>query len=247
MDGMIYVATSSSANILQAQTMSANNLANVNTPGFKADHPMFVSVLKESTNTLPSRIYSTIDGSRTDFSPGGMMPTGNTMDIAVNGQGWFAVMSNDGNESYMSTTSMQVTQEGLLVTSNQLPILGASGPITLPAGQKIDIGTDGTVTATPIEGTNLTPTVIDRIKLVKPDNNDLIKMQDGLVRTKTGANLEPDASVKLVTGFLETSNVNVVESMMSMIALSRQFEIQLKLLNIAKENSQSSDRTIALS
>ncbi len=175
------------------------------------------------------------------------MPTGNTMDIAVNGQGWFAVMTNDGTEAYMSTTSMQVTQEGLLVTSNKLPVLGTSGPITLPAGQKIDMGNDGTVTATPIEGTNLTPTVIDRIKLVKPDNNDLIKSQDGLVRSKTGASPEPDASVKLVTGFLETSNVNVVESMMSMIALSRQFEIQLKLLNIAKENSQSSDRTIALS
>lgn len=244
---MIYVATSSSANILQAQTMSANNLANVNTPGFKADHPLFASYLKEGTDTLPSRVYSVMNGSRTDFTPGGMMPTGNTMDIAVNGQGWFAVMSNDGNEAYMSTTSMQVTQEGLLVTAHQLPILGASGPITIPSGQKIDIGTDGTVTATPMEGTNLTPTVIDRIKLVKPNNNDLIKSQDGMVRTKTGANLEADASVKLVTGFLETSNVNVVESMMSMIALSRQFEIQLKLLNIAKENSQSSDRTIALS
>ncbi len=60
MDGMIYVATSSGSNILLAQTMSANNLANVNTPGFKADHPTFASVLKEGTDTLPSRVYSTI-------------------------------------------------------------------------------------------------------------------------------------------------------------------------------------------
>lgn len=247
MDGMIYVATSSGANILQAQAISANNLANVSTPGFKADHPMFSSVMHEAADTLPSRVYSSIGGTRTDFTPGGLMPTGNPMDIAVNGDGWFAIMSKDGNESYVRTSSMQVTQEGLLVTAGQLPVLGTSGPITLPAGQKIEIGSDGTVTATSTDGVNRTPTVIDRIKLVKPENNDLIKMADGLVRSKTGAALEPDASVKLTSGYIESSNVNVVDSMMNMIALSRQFEIQLKLLNIAKENSQSSDRTIALS
>lgn len=244
---MIYVATSSGANILQAQAISANNLANVSTPGFKADHPMFASVMNEVADTLPSRVYSSISGTRTDFTPGGLMPTGNYMDIAVNGDGWFAVMSNSGDEAYVRTSSMEVTQEGLLVTAGKLPVLGTSGPITLPAGQKIEIGSDGTVTATSTDGINRTPTVIDRIKLVKPDNNDLIKMADGLVRTKTGTALEPDASVKLTTGYIESSNVNVVDSMMTMIALSRQFEIQLKLLNIAKENSQSSDRTIALS
>ena len=247
MDGMIYVATSSGANILQAQSINANNLANVSTPGFKADHPQFVSVMKEEAGTLPSRIYSSIDGTRTDFSPGGLMPTGNNLDIAVNGEGWIAVMSKDGNESYVRTSSMQLNQEGVLVSANQLQVIGTGGLITIPAGQQIEIGTDGTVTATIIDGQNKTSTVIDRIKLVKPENADLVKMSDGLIRTKTGAALEPDASVKLTTGYIESSNVNVVDSMMSMIALSRQFEIQLKLLNIAKENSQSSDRTIALS
>ena len=244
---MIYVATSSGANILQAQAISANNLANVSTPGFKADHPQFVSVMKAQSDTLPTRVYSSIDGTRTDFSPGGLMPTGNNLDIAVNGEGWLAVMSKDGNESYVRTSSMQVTQEGILVSANQLPILGTGGLISIPAGQQIEIGTDGTITATIIDGENKTSTIIDRFKLVKPDNNDLVKMSDGLIRTKSGAALEPDASVKITSGYIESSNVNVVDSMMNMIALSRQFEIQLKLLNIAKENSQSSDKTIALS
>lgn len=247
MDGMIYVATSSGANILHAQTINANNLANISTPGFKADHPQFVSIMKAQTDTVPSRVYSTMEESRTDFSPGGLLPTGNTMDVAINGEGWMAVMSRDGNESYVRTSSMQVTQEGVLVTANQLPVLGTGGVISLPPGQKIEIGTDGTVTATLIDGENKTSTIIDRIKLVKPENTDLTKMTDGLIRTKTGTPLEPDASVKLTSGYIESSNVNVVDSMMSMIALSRQFEIQLKLLNIAKENSQSADRTIALS
>lgn len=247
MDGMIYLASSSGANILQAQAISANNLANVNTAGFKADHPQFASVLRNSANTLASRVYSTIDDTRTDFSAGELMPTGRNLDISINGEGWLAVMGKDGNEAYIRTSSMEITQEGLLVTSNQFPIMGASGPITLPAGQKIEIGTDGTITATPVEGNNKTPTIIDRIKLVKPENDQLIKMADGLVRPKTEGALEPDSSVKLTSGYLESSNVNVIESMMSMIALSRQFEMQLKLLTIAKENAQATDRTLALS
>lgn len=247
MDGMIYLASSSGTNILQAQAISANNLANVNTAGFKADHPQFASVLRNSADTLPSRVYSTIDGTRTDFSPGEMMPTGRNLDISVNGEGWLAVMGNDGNEAYIRTSSMEVTQEGLLVTSHQFPILGASGPITLPAGQKIEIGTDGTITATSYEGNNVASTIIDRIKLVKPENDQLIKMADGLVRSKTAEAFEPDSSVKLASGYLESSNVNVIESMMTMIALSRQFEMQLKLLTIAKENAQATDRTLALS
>lgn len=246
MDGMIYVGSSSGANIMYAQAMNANNLANANTPGFKADHPQFVSVMKAQEGTLPSRVYSAIDGSRTDLSPGGLMPTGNEMDVSINGEGWFTVTAKDGNESYMRTASLQVTNEGLLVTANNNPVLGASGPITLPAGQKIEIGTDGTITATSYEGNNAKSIVIDRLKLVKPKNEDLAKMADGLFRNKSGAASEPDASVQIASGYLETSNVNVVESMMNMITLARQFEIQLKLLTIAKENAQSSDRTIAL-
>ncbi|MGE3320359.1 MAG: flagellar basal body rod protein FlgF [Candidatus Berkiella sp.] len=247
MDGMIYVGSSSGANIMYAQAMNANNLANANTPGFKADHPQFVSVLEDQLDTLPSRIYSTIDGSVTDFSPGGLMPTGNVMDVSINGEGWLTVAAKDGSESYLRTSSLQVTNEGLLVTASNIPVLGASGPITLPAGQKIEIGTDGTITATSHDGKNSKTIVIDRLKLVKPKNEDLVKMSDGLFRTKSNTPSEPDASVQLVSGYLETSNVNVVESMMNMITLSRQFEIQLKLLSIAKENAQSSDRTIALS
>ncbi len=247
MDGMIYVASSSGANILQAQAISANNLANANTAGFKADHPLFASVLKNSPDTLPSRVFSTIEDTRTDFSAGEMMPTGRNLDVAINGEGWLAVMGNDGAEAYVRTSSMEITQEGLLVTANQFPVLGASGPITLPAGQKIDIGSDGTVTATSVEGNTISKTIIDRIKLVKPDNNELIKMTDGLVRTKTGGALEPDSSVQLASGYLESSNVNVIDSMMTMLALSRHFEMQLKLLTIAKENAQATDRTIGLS
>ncbi|HRE31811.1 MAG TPA: flagellar basal body rod C-terminal domain-containing protein, partial [Candidatus Berkiella sp.] len=91
-----------------------------------------------------------------------------------------------------------------------------------------------------------TASIIDRLKLVKPDVNDLVKSSDGLVHTKSSKPLEADSTVKLASGYLEASNVNVIESMITMITLSRQFEMQLKMLNIAKENSQSTDRTIAL-
>ncbi|HRE31810.1 MAG TPA: flagellar hook-basal body complex protein, partial [Candidatus Berkiella sp.] len=127
-------ATSSSANVLQAQAINANNLANANTPGFKADHPQFVSAYHQSLDTLPSRIYSSINGTRTDFTAGELIPTGRNFDIAVNGEGWLAVSTTDGSEAYIRTNSMEITQEGLLVTANQLPLLGTGGPITLPPG-----------------------------------------------------------------------------------------------------------------
>lgn len=238
MDGMIYVSTSGAHQMLKAQTVYANNLANVNTTGFKADRVGFVTVPVKD-NLGATRIYSLLQGLPADLSPGGHRPTGREMDIAVNGEGWIAVQDEAGKEAFTRSGSFRINQEGKLITLNELPVLGGGGPIFIPPFQKLDIAADGTITIVPMEGENPMPTVLDQIKLVKPDKANLMKGQDGLIRTIDQQEQTADSSVLVSTGFLESSNVNAVDALTNMINLARQYELQINMMNIAKENEQA--------
>ena len=238
MDGMIYVSTSGAYQMLKAQTVYANNLANANTTGFKADRIGFnTSPVKDNLGS--TRIYSVLQSLPADLSPGALQPTDRPMDIAVNGDGWIAVQDPAGKEAYTRSGSLRINQDGLLITLDNLPVLGTGGQMIIPPFQKMDIAIDGTVTIVPKEGENPQPMVLDRIKLVKPDNANLQKSHDGLIRTKDQQAQEPDSSVLLTTGFLESSNVNAVEALTSMISLARQYELQVKMMSIAQDNEKA--------
>jgi flagellar basal-body rod protein FlgF len=113
-----------------------------------------------------------------------------------------------------------------LITGNGLPVLGNNGPIAIPPANKMEIGTDGTITILPQGGQANAPVVVDRIRLVNPDLTRLEKGTDGLLRLQDGQPATPDASVGLVIGALEGSNVSTVEEMVQMIELQRQYEYQ---------------------
>jgi len=120
-----------------------------------------------------------------------------------------------------------------------LPVIGNGGPIALPPEGKLDIGSDGTITILPIGSSAEALAVIERIKLVNPATEDLVKGDDGLMRLKDGSEADPDASVTVVSGAIESSNVNVVESLVTMIELSRRYEMQVKMMKTAKEIDES--------
>jgi len=125
--------------------------------------------------------------------------------------------------------------------------LGSGGPIAIPPAESIEIGPDGTVS---IQGIGQTPnalTVLDRIKLVKIAGADLIKGEDGLLRTRDGSQVAPDASVNVVSGSLETSNVNTVEAMVNLIALARQYEAQVKIMKTAEDTDSAATQLLSLS
>ncbi|WP_127476395.1 flagellar basal-body rod protein FlgF [Sulfurivermis fontis] len=246
MDRMLYLSMNGASQIMQAQAITTNNLANVSTTGFKADLAQFRSMPVFGPG-MPSRVYAMTERPGTDLSSGAHNHTGRELDMAVRGDGWIAVQAPDGSEAYTRAGDLHISSAGLLVNGAGHPILGDNGgPIAIPPYEKIDIATDGTITIRPLGQQANVLAQVERIKLVLPEDGQLTKGEDGLMRLKGGGVLPPDASVQLVSGVLETSNVSVVDSMVRLIELSRQYETQVKMMNTAKENDASSDRLMQL-
>jgi len=238
MDRFLYIAMSGAKEIMNAQTVNANNLANVSTNGFRADFDAMVQRQVFGPGHENTRHYTQTDGLGTDFTPGNLVGTGRELDIAVNGDGWISVQAPDGSEAYTRTGSLKIDATGLLSTETGLPVLGNEGPISIPEHQRIQIGADGTISIQPLGSGPETVTVVDRIKLVNPDVGQLEKGLDGLIRF-TGGQADADGGVRLFNSTLETSNVNSVEALVDMISYSRQFEMQIKMMKAAEEQDES--------
>jgi len=245
MDRMLYVAMSGAQQTMLAQHANNNNLANANTYGFRADLSAFRS-MPVFGEGYASRVYAMAERPAFDHSIGMIRSTGRDLDVSVESNGWISVQARDGSEAYTKAGNFSIGPGSLLVTGAGHPVLGEGGPIALPPSERIIVGADGTVSVQPIGQPANLLVVVDRIKLVNPDKSQMIKGADGLIRLKGGAEAEPDASVKVVSGSLETSNVNIVDGLVNMIELSRQYESQVKLMRTAQENDQKMDSMLQL-
>ena len=175
-----------------------------------------------------------------------MMATGRPLDVAVQGAGWIAVEGANGTEAYTRAGNLQVNVNGQLQTASGLNVLGDGGPINIPPDNNIEIAPDGTVSVVPNFGTPNNANAIGRIKLVNPPEADLVRGADGLFRQRNGQPAAADERVKLASGTLEGSNVNVTDSMVNLISLARQFEMQVKMLQTADTNAQRADQLLSL-
>ncbi len=229
---------------MQRQDALSNNLANANTSGFRADLLAFRSVPVRADGTATTRVYNLEATAGFNTQSGALTQTGRSLDIAINGEGWIAIQALDGNEAYTRAGALEVSADGLLQTRNGLPVLSDGGPITVPANAEILMGIDGTVSA---KVAGQAPSTVGRIKLVNPPPAELRKGNDGLVRSASGDPAPADETVRMASGVLESSNVNVVESMVGMIALSRQFEMQMRLLQNAEQNAQRAAQLLTTS
>lgn len=244
MDKALYIAMTGAKHNLLAQGVNANNLANVNTDGFRADLEASRAMPVYYGGGHPTRAYAMTEIEATDFSQGAMKETGNDLDIAVKGEGWIAVQSPTGGEAYVRTGSLYIDSVGMLRTGSGLPVLGNGGPIALPPLEKVEIGDDGTVT---IREAGAAPNVlatVDRIKLVNIPIENLKKAENGMIVSKEGVPQTPDPNVRIVSGFLESSNVNAVAAMTEMLSLSRQYEMQVKVMSSTDTNSQAALRLL---
>lgn len=239
MDTSLYVAMSGAKQAMLAQAVNSHNLANANTTGFKADLSQFRSMPVYGAG-LPSHVYAMAERPGINFNVGTLETTGRELDVSIKGDGWLAVQAEDGTEAYTRAGDLRITPDGLLTTGTGLPVLGDGGPVTLPPAEKIEIGSDGTISLITLGDTAATMAAVDRIKLVNPNLADVEKGKDGLFRLKSGAEAEPSAEVRLVSGTIESSNVSVVGAMVSMIELSRNFELQVKMMKTVTENEASS-------
>ncbi len=245
MDKLIYTAMTGATHTLNQQAAVSQNLANTNTPGFRAAIHTFraVPLIGEGLATRTFVVDSTAGA---DFAQGMMQTTGRALDVALNGSGWIAVTATDGKEAYTRNGSLQVSTTGLLQTRSGLNVLGDAGPITLPPESQLNIAEDGNIFAT-LPGAEAGATVlVGRIKLTNPPENLLVRGEDGLFRGNDGNPFGPDANVKVLSGHLENSNVNAVEAMVNMITLARQFETQIKLLTTADNNARQASKILSV-
>ncbi len=246
MDKGVYLLMSGARESMLSQARVANNLANASTTGFRADLHNFRSMAAVGDG-LPSRTFVQSERPGYNFNEGGLISTGNPLDIAIKGQGWIAVQRPDGSEAYTRAGDLKINPNGLLENNRGFQIIGNNGPIAIPPVEKMQIGRDGTITILPLGAPETATAVLDRIKLVKPVESELKKGIDGLFENISGAEEPADASVNLISETLEGSNVNAISEMTDMIALQRQFEIKVKFMNNFKELGDKTDSLLRVS
>ena len=239
MDKFAYLAMNGARQAMLAQQANANNLANLNTTGFKAtlDHFQAKPVYGPGN---PDRVYTLDTEDGANFAQGAVLSTGRELDVAINGDGWFAVQSPDGSEAYSRRGDFRTDPSGLLLNGANQIVLGDGGPITVPQFESLVIGRDGTISVRAAGQSANTLVAIDRLRLVNPPNTNLQRGEDGLFRTRDGLPAQADASVSVTGGALEGSNVNAVDAMVRMMEYARHYESQVKLMNLASENDAAS-------
>ncbi len=239
MDKYLYLAMHGASQAMQAQQANANNLANVSTVGFKAtlDHFQANPVYGPGH---ADRAYTSDQLEGANFRQGALMTTGRQLDIAIDGDGWFAVQADDGSVAYSRRGDFRIDPNGLLTNGANQIVLGESGPISLPEFESLVIGRDGTMSVRAVGQSASSLVAVDRNRLVNPSNDQLYRGEDGLFRSKDGLEAPADASVTISSGALESSNVNAVDAMVRMMEYARHYETQVKMMNLASENDAAS-------
>mgnify|MGYP003588370471 FL=1 len=246
MDRLIYTAMTGAKHAFLQQAGVAQNLSNASTIGYRAMEHKFRAVPVQGEGAATRAFV--VDASVVDvFDQGPISATGRPLDVAVQGSGWIAVETPDGREAYTRAGNLQVNANGQLQTASGLNVLGEGGPIALPPDNRITIAPDGTVSAVPLFGVPNNVNVVGRIKLTNPAENTMVRGDDGLFRTKNGQPADADPAVRLAPEALEGSNVNPVDSMVNMISLARQFEMQIKMLQTADANASKATQILSLS
>ena len=248
MDKAIYVSMTGGKHIARAQAIHSNNLANANTAGFRADYEQARAMGIYDGAGFETRAYSLAENPGTDFAFGSLQNTGGDLDIAVDGEGWIAVQGANGQEAYTRAGSFRVDADGRLLTAAGQLVLGDSGPLTLPPLEKVEIGFDGTIT---VREQGQAPNAVGqlgRLKLVNPSNAQLAKGEDGLMYLRAGEpKLKADENLRVRSGFIEGSNVNVVDEFTQVIALARQFDMHMKMMRTTADNSAAATKLLQLS
>lgn len=246
MDKALYIAMTGAKHNMMAQTARANNLANANTTGFKADYEQS-RAMPVFGEHFPTRVYALTERPATDMQGGAFIETGRALDVAVQGDGWIGVQSNTGDEAYTRSGDLVIDPNGVLRTGKGLPVMGEGGPIVIPPASHVEIGVDGVITVQAQGAQANELAQVDRIKLVNPDKQQMEKGLDGLMRLRTGEPAEADALVRVESGFLESSNVNAAQELINILSLTRQYEMQTKMMKTVDENSAAAASVMRMS
>ncbi|MBL8480636.1 MAG: flagellar basal body rod protein FlgF, partial [Rhodocyclaceae bacterium] len=186
MDRYIYIAMTGASHTMNRQAAAAQNLANAESTGYRAQEHRLRAVPVLSSS-LPSRAF-VVDASVKDvFTPGAVTQTGRPLDLAVQGAGWIALAMPDGSEAYTRDGSLTTDPNGLLQTRSGIPVASDGGTISIPPDSAVSVGRDGTITVLPNSGGRNVVNAIGRVKLVNPPEDQLVRGADGLFRMQDGS------------------------------------------------------------
>lgn len=245
MDRLIYSSLSAMKAAMARQATTANNLANVNTAGFRAEMTSSQALWMKGDG-FDARAPTSEEVVSADMTEGTVVESGRSLDVAVQGTAMLAVQSKEGDESYTRRGDLKVSDSGLLTTGDGLPVLGDGGPITLPPADKVIIAGDGTISIIPQGGDASQPQQIDRLKLVQSNGVGIAKGLDGLFRVRDGGTLPADPDAKVRQGALEGSNVNASGTLIDMIEASRDWDMQVKMLSTAQDLDKSTTQLMQI-
>jgi len=234
MDRLVDTALTAMRGAMSRQATIANNLANANTVGFRAE------IANATTRWIDGQTFRTRAQSAeqvlgADMAQGSLTETGNPLDIAINGEAMLAVQASDGSEGYTRRGDLKMTDSGLLTTGDGLPVIGQAGPVTLPPYDQISISKDGSIWIVPPGGDPALPQQVDQLKLANATGSQIAKGVDGLFREVNGGILPTDPLASVTAGSLEGSNVNATQMLVQMIEASRAWETQVKMIDTAKQ------------
>jgi len=247
MDRLIFTAFSGLNASMVRQRVIASNMANAQTIGFRADTLQFTPMTVKDGQSVEVRALSDSEVRGADMHEGTLIETGKPLDVAMQGKAVLAVQAADGSESYTRRGDLAVSPAGVLVNGDGAPVLGDSGPISIPPGGQVTIGEDGAVLVRDPATPDAPPTRLDRLKLASPTGTRLEKGLDGLLRVYGGGALPADLEAKVIPGALEQSNVRPSDVLVQMVEAQRLFDIRTKLISTAKELDEGGSALMRLS
>jgi len=247
MDKFLYISMSGAKENMNALAIHSNNLANANKTGFKSSFEQARS-MQVYGQGQPTRVFALTEEPGQNFDSGTMQTTGRNLDISVQGDGWLVVESPLGDEGMTRAGGLNIDQSGFLVDSNKSRVLDTKGePIFVPLPvEKFNIRQDGMVEIRPNGAPADGMEEVAQLKLVNPNVKDIMRGEDGLFRRIDGTVPELDINVRVQSGTLEASNVNLSSELTSLINLQRHFEMQVKMMKNAEEIDKSSETLLSI-
>jgi flagellar basal-body rod protein FlgF len=250
MENMLLVGLSRQMTLERQLDVVANNVANVNTNGFKADKPLFQEFLsskasEDEFSRADRRVSFVLDrGTYRDLSQGPTEETKNPLDVAIDGGG-FLVVQTPAGERYTRDGGLQINAQNQLVTASGAQVLGTNGPIVFQPGDKdITINADGGVSVR--EGANRVDSLRGKLRLVNfAQAQRLLKEGSNLYSAGEGANPQPTTTAKVRQGYIEKSNVNAVAEMSHMIEVTRAYTQMATLLQNQSDMHKSAIEKLA--
>lgn len=249
MDRAIYTAMGAANAALNRQAVTANNLANVSTNGFRAQLTAYRAVPVNGPGDA-TRVLVAESTPYNDYTMGSVNQTGRSLDVAMPQNGWLAVQLPDGSEAYTRDGNIEVDSEGQLRVKGY-PVMGDGGPIEIPPQAQITIAPDGSITALGAGDEPTALALIGRLKMVTAQPYLLRHGDDSLFHVDASVEENPvlpaDPELRLMPGALESSNVSPVKAMVDMIATARGFDMQMKVITAVDDNQKNANQLLSVS